>query len=147
MTQERGSSQMSSFLEPLFNRAVTLALLAIVIFLVIYVIAVERRFQQNASATDANEVRMAALEDGVRKAATGEQVAGLATAVSVTEQADKVTALEGRLGEQVAGLTQQLEALNQQATTFAANDEAAQAGEDAQSQQIAAMQELSLIHI
>ena len=68
MTQGRGSSQVSTFLEPLFNRAVTLALAAIVIFLVIYVIAVEQRLRQTASAGDASEVRMAALEDADRKA-------------------------------------------------------------------------------
>ena len=104
MTQGKGSSQISSFLEPLFNRAVMLALLAVVIFLVIYVIAVERRLSQNASARDANEVRMAELSDGFRKAATSEQLAGLATAVSVTEQADKLGALDGRLNEQLAAV-------------------------------------------
>ena len=136
MTQEKGSSQMSSFLEPLFNRAVTLALLAIVIFLVIYVIAVGQRLRQNDSARDANEVRMAALEDANRKAATSEQ-----------EQADKLAALETQMGTfalaedeaaqsgQITALAQQVEALNQQAATFAANDDAAQAGEAAQSEQ------------
>ena len=142
MTQGKGTSQMSSFLEPLFNRAVTLALLAIVIFLVIYVIAVEQRLRQNASAGDANEVRMAALEDADRKAAAGEQ-----------EQTDKLAALEAQMGTfasaddeaaqnaQLTALTQQIEALSQQAATSAANDEAAQAGEAAQSEQIADIQQ------
>ena len=108
MTQGKGTSQMSSFLEPLFNRAVTLALLAIVIFLVIYVIVVGQRLRQNDSARDATQVRMAALEDADRKAAAGEQ-----------EQADKLVALEAQMGtfalaENEAAQSAQLTALTQQ---------------------------------
>ena len=141
MTEEKGSSQLSSFLEPMFNRAVSLALIAIVVFLVIYVITIERRFSQNASSMDANQVRMAELSDGFRKAATSEQVAVLATAASVTEQADKLAVLEGRVSQQVAVMTQQIEGLNQQTATITANNETLQAEEMAQGKQIADIQE------
>ena len=141
MTEEKGSSQLSSFLEPMFNRAVSLALIAIVVFLAIYVITIERRFSQNASSMDANQVRMAELSDGFRKPPPASRWPGLATAASVTEQADKLAVLEGRLSQQVAVLTQQIEGLNQQAATITANDEAAQAEEAAQGNQIADIQE------
>ena len=106
MRHESKNSQRSTFLEPPFL-TISVALIAILAFLIIYVIKVEQRFSQNATKTELWDSLEKATEDIKQEVSR-----------QLSETAKQLADEEAEQSAQLADLTKRIDTLTQQAQTL-----------------------------